>query len=188
MFSPLASALNLLIIPDLVSEPSIIGSSTALSWPHKTEFVDSYFKFAAFVFLSFRLSCDHVDLCRFLEDIPFAILQRLADIDCRKSLIAHRMWWELSDSSDDLVFDISATPQTLSHTIFECIRTESLDKLDPAEFLLVWFEYDYPHCIYSHMARLSINWRKQISSDHMFLSLDRAVPQPFFTLSPARSR
>jgi len=72
-------------------------------------------------------------------------LQRLADIDCRKSLIAHRMWWELSDSSDDLVFDILATPQTLSHTIFDRIRTGSFDKLDPAEFLLVWFEYDYPH-------------------------------------------
>jgi len=55
------------------------------------------------------------------------------------------MWWELSDSSNDLVFDISATPQTLSHTIFERIRTESFDKLDPAEFLLVWFKYDYPH-------------------------------------------
>ena len=126
-------------------EPGIISSSTTLSWRHGTEFVDSYLKLAGFVFLSFRLSCDHVDLCRFLEDVPFAILQQLADIDCRQSLIAHRMWWELSDSSDDLVFDISATAQTLSHTIFERIRPESFDKLDPAEFLLVWFEYDYPH-------------------------------------------
>ena len=130
-------------------EPGIISSSTTLSWRHGTEFVDSYLKLAGFVFLSFRLSCDHVDLCRFLEDVPFAILQQLADIDCRQSLIAHRMWWELSDSSDDLVFDISATPQTLpqtlSHTIFERIRPESFDKLVPAEFLLVWFKYDYPH-------------------------------------------
>ena len=99
----------------------------------------------AFVFLSFRLSCDHIDLSRFLKDIPFAILQRLADIDRRKSLIAHRMWWELSDSPDDLVFDISATPQTLSHTIFEHIRPESFDKLVPAGFILVWFKYDYRH-------------------------------------------
>ena len=128
---------------------SALGSSTVLSWPHGTEFVDSFLKLGTFANLSFRLSYDDPEFCRFLEDIPFAMLQRLADVDYCKSLIAGRMWWELTDSSDDLVFDISATPQTLpqtlSHTIFERIRPESFDKLVPAEFLLVWFKYDYPH-------------------------------------------
>ena len=40
----------------------------------------------------------------------------------------------------------------------------------------------------THTASLSINWRRQRSSGHMFLSLDRAVPQRFFILSPAKSR
>ena len=128
---------------------SALGSSTVLSWPHGTEFADSFLKLGTFANLSFRLSCDDPEFCRSLEDIPFAMLQRLADVDYCKSLIAGRMWWELTDSSDDLVFDISATPQTLpqtlSHTIFERIRPESFDKLVPAEFILVWFKYDYPH-------------------------------------------
>ena len=37
----------------------------------------------------------------------------------------------------------------------------------------------------THTARLSIIWRRQRSSGHMFLSLDQAVPQRFFTLSHA---
>jgi len=42
------SALNLLVIPDLVSAPDIISSSTAFSWPHGTEFVDSCLKLFVF--------------------------------------------------------------------------------------------------------------------------------------------
>ena len=46
--SSVVSALNLLVIPDLVLAPGIIGSSTALSWPHGTEFVDSCLKLTFF--------------------------------------------------------------------------------------------------------------------------------------------
>jgi len=136
--SSLASALNLLVIPDL---ESTLGSSTALSWPHGTEFTDSYLKLRAFSNLSFRLSCDERDFCRLLEDIPFAILQRLADVDYRKSLIANRTWSE-SDSSNPFVFGIPATAQTLSHTTFECVRTKNFDELVPDAFIRVCFKYD----------------------------------------------
>ena len=142
VFSPLASALNLLVIPDLVLASEIISSSTALSWPHGTEFSDSYLKLRAFSGLSFQLSCDDPDFCRFLEDIPFAILQRLADVDYRKSLIANRTWSE-SNSSNPFVFGIPATVQTLSHTTFECVGAENFDKLVPAAFIRVCFNYDY---------------------------------------------
>ena len=141
--SSLASALNLLVIPDLVSAPGIISSSTALSWPHGTEFADSYLKLTAFSDLSFQLSCDEPDFCRFFEDIPFAILQRLADVDYRKSLIADRMLWELENSSNASVFGIRATAQTSSHTVFEYIYAKDFVELVPAEFLLVCFENDY---------------------------------------------
>ena len=126
-----------------MSAPGIISSSTALSWPHGTEFADSYLKLRAFSGLSSWLSCDGPDFCRFLEDIPFAILQRLADVDYRKSLIADRMVWELEDSSDALVFGITATARTSSHTAFECVRTKNFDKLVPAAFIRVCFNYDY---------------------------------------------
>ena len=145
--SPLASVLNLFVIPVLVSAPSITNSSTALSWPHETEFVDSYLKFTTFIFLSSRLSCDDPDFRHFLEELPFALLQRLVDIDYRKSLIADRTWSE-SDSSNPFVFGIPATAQTLSHAAFECIRTKNFDELVPAAFLLVCFKYDYLQWIY----------------------------------------
>jgi len=125
-----------------VSALGIISSSTALSWPHGTEFADSYLKLTAFSSLSALLSCDDLDFCRFFEDIPFAILQRLAEIDYRKSLIADRTWSE-SDSSNPFVFGILATAQTLSHTTFECVRTKNFDELVPAAFIRVCFKYDY---------------------------------------------
>jgi len=133
-------SLNLLVIPDLVSAPGIIGSSSALSWPHGTEFVDASLKLATFTFLSFRISCDDPNFCRFFKDIPFAILQRLADVDYRKSLIGARMRYELSESLNFIVFGIQATAQTLSHTVFKCIRTKTFDELVPAAFLLVCFK------------------------------------------------
>ena len=52
--------------------------------------VDSFIKLDTFTDLSFRLFFDDPDFCRFLEHVPFTILQRLADIDHRKSLMADR--------------------------------------------------------------------------------------------------
>ena len=126
-----------------MSAPDIISSSTALSWPHGTEFADSYLKLTAFSGLSVWLSCDGPDFCRFFEDIPFAILQRLADVDHHKSLIAGRMVWELEDSSNALVFGIRATARTSSHTVFGHIYAKDFVKLVPAGCLLVCFENDY---------------------------------------------
>jgi len=126
-----------------VSAPDIISSSTALSWPHGTEFADSYLKLRAFSDPSLWLSCDGPDFCRFFEDIPFALLQRLADVDYRKLLIAGRMVWELEDSSDALFFGIRATAQTSFHTAFECVCAKNFHKLDFAAFVQVCFNYDY---------------------------------------------
>jgi len=64
-------------------------------------------------------------------------MQRLVDIDYRKSLITHRMMTESFSRNQRNV-------QALSHTIFECISTENFDELVPADFLLVGFKYDYP--------------------------------------------
>jgi len=171
-----------------VSAPGTIGSSTALSWPHGTEFVDSYLKLTASSNLSFYLWCDDPYFCQLFEDVPFDVLQQLADVDYRKSLIADRMCWDLSDTSDAFVLGIWATVQTLSHTVFKCIRTEYFDELVSAAFLLVCFKYDYSQSIYPHTVRLSINWSEQRSSVHTFLSLDQAVPQHFFILSLAKSQ
>jgi len=143
MYFPLACTLNSLVIPDLVLAPGIIGSSTTLSWPHGTEFVDSFLKLDTFTDLSFRLSFDDPDFCRFLERVPFTILQQLADIDHRKSLMAD---WTRSRfcSTTTVVFGIPATAQASSHTTFECICIGNFDQLVPAAFLLVCFRYDYP--------------------------------------------
>ena len=77
-------------ITALVSAPDIISSSTALSWPHGTEFADSFLKFTTFSNLSYYLSGNDQGFFCFSKDIPLAILQRLADVDYRKSLIVGR--------------------------------------------------------------------------------------------------
>ena len=118
-------------------------TSIALSWPHGTEFVDSFLKLDTFTVLSFRLSFDDPDFCRFLEHVSFTILQRLADINHRKSLMAD---WTRSGfgSATIFIFGILATAQASSHTKFECIRIGNFDRLVPTAFLLVCFRYDYP--------------------------------------------
>jgi len=155
-FLPLHLSLNLPVIPDLVSALGLIGSSTSLSlsWPHETEFADSYLKLATFSILSLWSSWDDPDFSRFLEELPFALLQRLADIDYRKSLIANLMWSDLSDPSPAFIVGIPATAQTLTPTVIECIRT--FDQLVPAAFLLYVlkmithneFTHTFPGCQY----------------------------------------
>ena len=171
-----------------MSALGVIGSSSTLSWPHGTEFADSFLKLTVFSNLSFWSSCDNPNLSYPLGNVPFAMLQRLADADYRKSMISGRMRCELQALSSTTFCGIRANIQTLSHTVFESIRTEEFDELVPAAFILVWFKYNHPQWIYPHMARLSIDWRKQRSSGHMFLCLDLVVSQRFFMLSPAKSR
>ena len=120
--------LNLLLIPELMLAPGIASSSESLSWPHRTEFVDSYLKLR-----KFALPLSHGDsrFSRFFDNILSSILQSLTGIDYRKSLIADRMLWELSGSSSGAVFGISATTQTLSHTVYT-----------------LWIWYSGSHCTY----------------------------------------
>jgi len=92
-----------------------------------------------FTHLSFQLSHD-ADFYRFIDDISFAILQRLVDVDYRKSLIAMRICWDFSDPSHAEMFDIPATAQTLSHTVFGYIRTTAFDQLVSTAFLSVCFK------------------------------------------------
>jgi len=173
--------LNLLVIPELVSVPDIISSSTALSWPHGTEFADSRLKLITFSIVS--LICTDSDHYYLFEDVPLTILQRLADLDYRKPLIAMGMVTRRDNPSSHDLFNLSASVRTLSHTRFEWIGTENW-------LLLHFFWYVSNMIIHTEfiqsLARLSINWRKQRSSGHTFLSLDRAVPQLFFTFSPAK--
>ena len=73
MYFLLACSLNLLVIPDLVSAPGIISSSTALSWPHGIEFVDSCLKWT--VFLALSAVCVDPNFWYLFEDVPLAIFQ-----------------------------------------------------------------------------------------------------------------
>jgi len=132
------SALNLLDIPDLVSAPDIISSPTTLSWPHGTKFVDSLLKLI--VFFAFSIACADTDILYSFEDVPLATLQRLADVDYPKSLIAMRKMLKIENLSSRDLFDTSATVRTLSHTIFDCIGTDDFNELIPAKILQVCFK------------------------------------------------
>jgi len=133
----------------------VVSVSVSLSWPHGTKFVDSFLKLIFFAQLSFRLSHDDPDFCRFIGDIPSHTLEQLAELDHRKSLIASTMTWELPTwvSNSTTVFGISGIGQALSHTLFSCIRTDKIDALVPEAFLSVRFEYDYQKLSDSHATR-----------------------------------
>jgi len=123
------SSISLLVITALVLAPDIISSSTALFWPHGTKFADSFLKFTTFSNLSYYLSGDDQGFFCFSKDVPLPILQQLADVDYRKSLIADRMSLELRDSSNAFFFCIwTMSAQTLSHTVFEHTHTDLLEE------------------------------------------------------------
>jgi len=118
--------LNLPVILELVLAPGIASFSASLSWPHGTEFFDSYLKLETFVTLPFCLSHDDPDFCQFFEDVPFDILQQLADVDYHKSLIANRTWWEFRNWSGAAVL---GTAKISPHIVFKCIRADKFDVL-----------------------------------------------------------
>ena len=188
VFPSLYLLLNLPVILDLVLAPGIASFSASLSWPHGTEFFDSYLKLETFVTLSFCLSHDDPDFCRFFEDVPFDILEQLTDVDYHKSLIANRIWWEFRSWSGAAVFGVLGTAKISPHTVFKCIRADKFDALVSTAFLWVRLNYDYRQWINSHVARLSINWREQKSSGRTSLSLAQVVPRPFFVFSLAQSQ
>jgi len=177
--------LNLPVILELVLAPGIASFSVSLSWPHGTEFFDSYLELETFVTLSFCLLHDDPDFCRFFEDVPFDTLQQLADIDYHRSLIANWIWWEFRNWSGAAVL---GTAKISPHTVFKCICADKFGVLVSTAFLWVRFNYDYRQWINSHVARLSIDWRKQKSSGRTSLSLAQVLPQPFFVFTLAQSQ
>ena len=98
-----------------VFPPLHLPATIALSWPHGTEFVDSFLKLTTFSALSF-ICAD--SLCIFL-----------------------RMFRSLYNASS--VAGISVTVWT-SHTLSDCIGIENFDELVLAEFLLACFKYNRP--------------------------------------------
>ena len=126
--------LNLPVILELVLAPGIASFSVSLSWPHGTEFFDSYLELETFVTLSFCLLHDDPDFSRFFEDVPFDTLQQLADIDYHRSLIANWIWWEFRNWSGAAVL---GTAKISPHTVFKCICADKFGVLVSTAFLWV---------------------------------------------------
>ena len=135
--------INLLVIPELVLGPGVVSSSDSLSWPQGTEFIDSYFKLVSFSNLSGWLSHGNLGFCQFIGDVSLDTLRQLTELDNRKALVASMMYFELFGSDHCWVSGVPGIAKILSHTVFECIRAENFDDLEPAEFLSVRFKYDY---------------------------------------------
>jgi len=93
--------------------------------------------------LSWWLSHDNPDFCRFIGDVPLDTLRQLTDLDNRKALVAGMMYFELFGSRYCWVSGVRGIGKILSHTVFECIRAKRFDDLVPATFLSVRFKYGY---------------------------------------------
>ncbi|KAJ3554722.1 hypothetical protein NP233_g12361 [Leucocoprinus birnbaumii] len=108
----------------LVSSYSVTCSTRSLSWPHGTNFVDSFLQFEAFRNISIYLSCDHPRFDQFLEQVPATSLQKLSELDFRKNLIAIVMDQpEFILTKDNLVagFTRSGLGRVIGASEFMCI-------------------------------------------------------------------
>ncbi|KAF5356894.1 hypothetical protein D9756_006425 [Leucocoprinus leucothites] len=75
----------------LAPSSGMASSSASLSWPHGSEFVDSWLKPRTFLDISVALHHDYPRLGIFLEVLPSSSLQKLAELDYRKYLLSHIM-------------------------------------------------------------------------------------------------
>ncbi|KAF5353304.1 hypothetical protein D9756_007948 [Leucocoprinus leucothites] len=72
----------------LVLRSGEASSSAPLSWPQGSKFGDSWIKTCIFLNISFLFSRDCPLFRPFVEDLPSRSLQKLAELDYRKSLLA----------------------------------------------------------------------------------------------------
>ena len=145
IFSCLVSDFRLVIL-ELVLAPGVVISSSLLSWPQGTEFVDSFLRLFSFYWVSRRLSHDNWRFCQHIGDIPLGTLRQLATIDYRKSLAVERIVRDLYVEVKHSIFDTPGIVKASSHTIFRCIRTDKFHNRVPA-FLSVRSEYEYHRSI-----------------------------------------
>ncbi|KAJ3563866.1 hypothetical protein NP233_g8665 [Leucocoprinus birnbaumii] len=103
---------------------------SSLSWPHGTEFIDSFLMLEAFVGASFRVfNAIDLEFQRQLEVISVDSLQNIAKLDHRKDLVAD-IFAEDSSVSD-------RTEKIIGNTVFGRILPDYFQKFDPSSFLKV---------------------------------------------------
>lgn len=119
----------------LILASGVANSSSSLSWPRGSEFVDSFLKFHTFRNVSLYLSHDHPRFRHFLEGVPLNSLKKLADLDYRKSLVAGLLQWRYLSWSNPLVVGHVGTAQVLPHTAFGCLDEKKFVTFEPAVFL-----------------------------------------------------
>ena len=117
-FPALCLLLDLFVVSDLVLAPGVISSSSLLSWPQGTEFVDSFLRLFSFYWVLRRLSHDNWRFCHHIGDVPLGTLRQLATIDYCKSLAVERIVRDLYVEVKHSILDTPGIVKASSHTIF----------------------------------------------------------------------
>ncbi|KAJ3569975.1 hypothetical protein NP233_g4709 [Leucocoprinus birnbaumii] len=123
------------------SDLSTANSSSSLSWPHGTEFVDSWLKLHIFNTTAAQLlSFGHSESFISLEDIPQNSLRKLVDLDYRMHLRTTLILYKHVELSYDN-FVVCASAKGLGRVIadseFLCINSSSYHTFVLEKFLLL---------------------------------------------------
>ncbi|KAF5360973.1 hypothetical protein D9756_004482 [Leucocoprinus leucothites] len=121
----------------LVLRPGMASSSASLSWPQGSEFVDSYIKIRTFLDISFLLSYNHSMFHTLMEDLPPSSLQKLAQLDHHKPLLALIMVEGIGVFSGPCVFCLGRAGVTRANEFTIFSRLEDYTEFDPDTFLAV---------------------------------------------------
>ncbi|KAF5357164.1 hypothetical protein D9756_006438 [Leucocoprinus leucothites] len=119
----------------LVLKPGMASSSSSLSWPRGSEYVDSYLKMFAFFSISLSLSHDSPWLRTFLEVVPSRSLQKLAELDYRKCLLGYIMLNGIGVFSKSCLIGLSKAGISIINEGSELIQLKDYNKFDPEIFL-----------------------------------------------------
>ncbi|KAF5361047.1 hypothetical protein D9756_004499 [Leucocoprinus leucothites] len=119
----------------LVSRPGMASSSALLSWPQGSEFVNSYITIWTFNNISFSLSHNHPMFRTFMEDFPPSSLQKLAELEYRKSLLATIMMGGIGVSSRRRVFCLGGAGVIRINECTMFSRLKDYTEFDPDMFL-----------------------------------------------------
>jgi hypothetical protein len=123
------------IIIELVLASGVQSSSTSLSWPQGSEFVDSWFKLKGFYSVSALLSHDVV--FKSSEEALVRSLRGLRGLDYRKSLVGEIMIYGQGQFPATYVAGSSGLVRIIDVSWFGALRSNHFAEFKPAAFLRV---------------------------------------------------
>ncbi|KAF5357155.1 hypothetical protein D9756_006433 [Leucocoprinus leucothites] len=122
-------------ISELALSPGMASSSASLSWPHGSEFVDSWIKARTFLGVSYLLSHDHPSFRTFLGGFSSSSLRKFEELDYRKCLLGSIMRFGIGISPDTTVIGLDRAGLSIINGGSEFTQLKDYTHFEPDTFL-----------------------------------------------------